>query len=51
MPKPYPREFRDDVVRVARGRESGQSVQRGDLTHLCSRMYSRHRNKDYVREF
>ena len=26
MPKPYPREFRDDVVRVARGRESGQSV-------------------------
>ena len=26
MPKTYPREFRDDVVRVARGRESGQSV-------------------------
>ena len=23
MPKPYPREFRDDVVRVARGREPG----------------------------
>lgn len=23
MPKPYPREFRDDVVRVARNRESG----------------------------
>ncbi len=23
MPKPYPREFREDVVRVARGRESG----------------------------
>lgn len=23
MPKAYPREFRDDVVRVARGRESG----------------------------
>lgn len=23
MPKPYPREFRDDVVRVARGREGG----------------------------
>ena len=24
MPKPYPREFREDVVRVARNRESGQ---------------------------
>ena len=23
MPKPYPQEFRDDVVRVARSRESG----------------------------
>ena len=23
MPKPYPREFRDDVVRVAENRESG----------------------------
>lgn len=23
MPKPYPREFREDVVAVARGRESG----------------------------
>lgn len=23
MPKPYPKEFRDDVVRVARNRESG----------------------------
>ena len=27
MPKPYPREFRDDVVRVARDRESGVSVE------------------------
>ena len=26
MPKPYPREFRDDVVRVARGREPGQRL-------------------------
>ena len=26
MPKPYSREFREDVVRVARGREPGQSV-------------------------
>jgi len=26
MPKPYPQEFRDDVVRVARGRAPGQSV-------------------------
>jgi transposase-like protein len=23
MPKPYPREFREDVIRVARNRESG----------------------------
>ena len=23
MPKPYPQEFRDDVVRVARNREEG----------------------------
>lgn len=26
MPKPYPREFRDDVVRVARNREAGVSL-------------------------
>ena len=26
MPKPYPREFREDVVRVARGSEPGQSI-------------------------
>ncbi|UJP10695.1 IS3 family transposase [Microbacterium sp. KUDC0406] len=26
MPKPYPREFRDDVVRVARQREDGVSI-------------------------
>jgi transposase len=26
-PKPYPQEFRDDVVRVARGRESGVTVE------------------------
>lgn len=26
MPKPYPREFREDVVRVARERESGQTL-------------------------
>ena len=26
MPKPYPQEFRDDVVRVARGRAPDQSV-------------------------
>ncbi|QIX53725.1 IS3 family transposase [Rhodococcus sp. DMU1] len=26
MPKPYPKEFRDDVVRVARGREPGQHL-------------------------
>ena len=27
MPKPYPKEFRDDVVRVARGREPGVTVE------------------------
>ena len=27
MPKPCPREFRDDVVRVARGREPGVTVE------------------------
>ena len=26
MPKPFPKEFRDDVVRVARAREPGQTV-------------------------
>lgn len=26
MPKPYPKEFRDDVVRVARDRESGVTL-------------------------
>ena len=26
MPKPYPREFREDVVRVARNREPGQHI-------------------------
>lgn len=26
MPAPYPREFRDDVVRVARSREPGQKL-------------------------
>ena len=27
MPKPYPQEFRDDVVRVARNREPGVSLE------------------------
>jgi transposase-like protein len=26
VPKPFPKEFRDDVVRVARAREPGQTV-------------------------
>ncbi|MWD30966.1 transposase, partial [Aquicoccus sp. SCR17] len=26
MPKPYPQEFRDDVVRVVRDREPGQTI-------------------------
>lgn len=28
MPKPYPTEFRDDVVRVARNREPGVTIER-----------------------
>ncbi|WP_158791298.1 hypothetical protein [Streptomyces sp. NRRL WC-3549] len=27
MPKPYPKEFREDVVRVARKRESGVTLE------------------------
>lgn len=27
MPKPYPKEFREDVVRVARNRESGVTLE------------------------
>ena len=27
VPKPYPTEFRDDVVRVARGREPGVTIE------------------------
>lgn len=27
MPRPYPREFRDDVVRVARNREDGVTIE------------------------
>jgi transposase-like protein len=27
VPKPYPREFRDDVVRVARNREAGVTIE------------------------
>jgi transposase len=26
MPRPYPREFREDVIRVARNRESGVRI-------------------------
>lgn len=28
MPKPYPKEYRDDVVRVARNREPGQQLKK-----------------------
>jgi transposase len=27
VPRPYPREFRDDVVRVARNREDGVTIE------------------------
>ena len=27
MPKPYPKEFRDDVVRVARNRDAGVTIE------------------------
>lgn len=26
VPKPFPKEFRDDVIRVARNRETGQHL-------------------------
>ena len=32
MPKPYPKEFREDVVRVARNREPGQRSSRSPPT-------------------
>lgn len=36
MPKPYPREFREDVVRVARGREPMGIVERiARLARTC----------------
>ncbi len=28
MPKPYPREFREDVIRVARNRDAGVTLER-----------------------
>ena len=39
MPKPYPKEFRDDVVRVARNREPGVRIKDiaadFDITQSC----------------
>lgn len=31
MPKPYPQEFRDDVVNVARNREPGQTIKQTSM--------------------
>ena len=35
MPAPYPREFRDDVVRVARSREDGVTLALSAMERAC----------------
>lgn len=41
MPKPFPQEFRDDVVRVSRDREPGQTIKQiaadSDIAGYCLR--------------
>jgi transposase len=43
MPKPYPQEFRDDVVRVARNREPGVTITNIgiDATRCCGNLITR----------
>ncbi|HEX6030667.1 MAG TPA: hypothetical protein VFY90_04490, partial [Tepidiformaceae bacterium] len=41
VPEPFPKEFRDDVVNVARGRELGQTIEQiaadfGMRSHVCA---------------
>lgn len=36
MPKPYPKEFRDDVVRVARDREGGVTIEQIETRSMMS---------------
>ena len=44
--KPYPKEFRDDVVNVARGREPGQTIKQiaadFGIAESCLRNWMRH---------
>ncbi|WP_182540713.1 IS3 family transposase [Nocardioides ginsengisegetis] len=46
MPKPFPKEFRDDVVNVARGREPGQTIKQiaadFGIAESCLRNWVRH---------
>lgn len=43
VPKPYPQEFRDDVVRVARARETGVTLaQMGRLLSVGPLRHHRH---------
>lgn len=37
VPRPYPREFRDEVVRVARNREGGVTIERIATDSGCTR--------------
>ena len=45
VPKPYPREFRADVVNIARGREPGQTIKQiaadFGITESCLRNWMR----------
>ncbi|EDY43144.1 hypothetical protein SSBG_01106 [Streptomyces sp. SPB074] len=40
MPKPYPKEFREDVVRVARNREPGVTLEQIASSRCCRRTSS-----------
>lgn len=48
MPKPYPQEFRDDVIHVARNREPGQSLKQiaadFGIAESCLRTWMRKRS-------
>jgi transposase len=37
MARPYPKEFRDDVLRVVRNREDGVTIEQIALTSGCIR--------------
>ena len=51
MPAPYPQEFRDDVVRVARNREPGQKLSQiakdFGISESCLTNWMRQADVDY----